>query len=73
MYTLNLSPQVAEAINLTASEMEVLNNVRERASNYLDANPNANCNPQVKAYIEKYASEQAKTQRDLANFTKSLR
>lgn len=72
MYTLNLTPQVAEAISLTSEEMATLTSVRDRANKYLEENPNANCNPSVKAYIDKYASNQAQQIKDNENFRKSL-
>lgn len=54
MYTLSLSPRLADAIELTGNEMQVLQSVKQRADAYLQQNPTANVNPEVLGAIKHY-------------------
>lgn len=47
MYSLSLSPQLADKIGLSTNEMEVLQSVKQRADAYLEKNPLGNAAPGV--------------------------
>lgn len=73
MFTLKISPVVADGINLTAEEMHTLRSVRQRAEDYLSANPKANCDPQLRKHIEEVSARINKEIEDAQNFRKSLK
>lgn len=63
MYTLNLTPQLADGIKLSAAEMETLRDIKGRADSYLQAHPNVNADPSVLQCIKDNQAREAERQR----------
>lgn len=63
MYTLKLSPEVADAIGLQDNEMAVLQGVRARAEKYLQDHPMAGVDPVVVQCIKDNQAREAERQR----------
>lgn len=73
MYRLNLSPQLADAINLSGDEMNVLKSVRDRAESYLQRNPEANCDPALARHIADIAAQQERARQDTERLRASFK
>lgn len=63
MYTLNLTPALADGIKLSAAEMEILRDIKGRAESYLQAHPNVNADPSVLQCIKDNQAREAERQR----------